>query len=90
MVKVISEPMHHAMKIDRGCGSKAPCILDLITRCKLVVSFMLRLLYLKEKVPIITLKRLNGPHTLSGCDNTLFRMVNKICIVRFFHQIIRL
>jgi hypothetical protein len=88
MVKVIPEPMHHTMKIDRGCGSKAPCILDLISRWRWVARCILQLLYLKEKVSTTTFKRLKGPHSLFGCYNTLFTTVNKICNVRFFHSFI--
>jgi hypothetical protein len=62
-LKLSLRPCIMPWRLTRGCGSKVPRILDLSTRWTWVFNFMLQLLYLKEKVTIIILKRLNGPTT---------------------------
>jgi hypothetical protein len=48
-------------------GSAAPCILDLSTRCRRVVSFTFRPLYRQGKSPRYPLdRRLGGPQSRSG------------------------
>jgi hypothetical protein len=60
---------HHAMKAYCGSGGIAPRILDLGTRCRWVVSFTPRPLYLKGKSRWYPLnRRLGGPQSRSGCS----------------------
>jgi hypothetical protein len=59
---------HHALKAYWGSGGIAPCILDLRTRWKWVVSFTPQLLYPQGKCPRYPLdRRLGGPQSQSGC-----------------------
>jgi hypothetical protein len=58
---------HHAMKTYRGSGCTSPCILDLGTSWRRVVSFMHRPLYPRGKNPWYSLDRkLVGPQSRSG------------------------
>jgi hypothetical protein len=58
---------HHAMKAYWGSGGIAPCILDLGTRWRLVVSFTSRPLYPQWKSPCYPLDRkLDGFQNRSG------------------------
>jgi hypothetical protein len=58
---------HHAIKAYWGSGGIAPHILDLRTRWRWVVSFMLRLLYPQGMGPWYPLhRRLGGPHCWPG------------------------
>jgi hypothetical protein len=62
---------HHAMKIYRGCGGIAPCILDFGTRWRWVVRFMPWLFYPQGKSSWYPFdRRLGGPqsHSAHGGD----------------------
>jgi hypothetical protein len=60
---------HQAMKTYWGSGGIAPHILDLGTKCRWVVSFTPRSLYLQCKSPCYPLlRRLGGPQRRSGCS----------------------
>jgi hypothetical protein len=55
------------MKVYWGSGGIAPCILDLGTRWKRVVSFTTRPLYPQEKSPRYPFeRRLSGPQSRCG------------------------
>jgi hypothetical protein len=61
---------HHGIKVYQGSGGTAPCIPDLSTTWRLVVSFMPLLLYPQGKSPWYPLdRRLGGPQSQSGCGS---------------------
>jgi hypothetical protein len=60
---------HHATKAYWGSGGIAPCICDLSTRLRGVVSFTPQLFYPQGKSPWYPLdRRLGGPQSQSGCN----------------------
>jgi len=55
---------HHAMEVYWVSTGITPCILDLGTRGRRVVSYTPRLLYPQEKIPCYSLdRRLGGPQS---------------------------
>jgi len=59
---------HQVMKVYKGMEVKAPCILNLDRRWRLVVKFMLQLLYPHGWGPKYPLNRMDGPQSQSRCS----------------------
>jgi hypothetical protein len=69
VVPVLLLTEHHALNEYWGSGGIAVRILDLDTRCRWVVSFTPRQLYLQGKSSSYPLdRRLDGPQSRSGCS----------------------